>query len=80
MNHFKVLEFLNPNKQRPVSVVAGMIVGFDYNKPTECNVLYTAGGHIFPVAESLDEIKEKIESLNVPSGQGEKNVSTKQTV
>lgn len=73
MNHFKCIQFMNPNKQRPVELIAGMIVGFDYNAPTACNVIYSAGGHVFPVAESLEEIRAKIESLNSPTdGQGEK--------
>lgn len=75
MNPYRVLEFTNANKKRPVRIVAGMIVAFDYNTPTECNVIYSAGGVIIPVEESLDEIQAKLESINGPEGQGEVNAT-----
>lgn len=71
MNNFIMLEFFNPIKKRPVHVRAGAIAGFDYDGANKVNIIYTPGG-VFPVQETLEEIKSKIEQLNMPSGQGDK--------
>lgn len=69
MSNFTMLEFFNPLKKRPVWIRAVSIHGFDYDGANNVNVIYTPGG-IFPVQESIDEIKAK---LNALSGQGDKN-------
>jgi hypothetical protein len=80
MNQFKILTFMNPIKKRIVGIRAGAIAGFDYDGVNKCNVIYTPGG-VFPVEESLEEIKTKIEQLNGPVGQENKtDVTTTATV
>ncbi len=69
MNNFKVLEFFNPIKQRVVHIRAGAIAGWDYDGANKVNIIYTPGG-VFPVQETLDEIKIKVEQLNSPQGKG----------
>ncbi len=69
MNEFKVIEFHNPIKNRPVHIRAGAIAGYDYDGANKVNIIYTPGG-VFPVQETLEEIKIKIEQLNRPQGEG----------
>lgn len=74
MQHYRRLVFQHANLKRPVHIVAGTIAGYHWSEPTQCNVIYTTAG-IFPVEESLEEIDQKIESLNGPEAQGEANGS-----
>lgn len=71
MNNFLFLEFLNPIKQRPVYIRAVSIHGFDYDGANKVNVIYTPGG-IFPVQESVDEIKAKLAALNLTPDKAQK--------
>lgn len=71
MNQFRMLEFFNPIKKRPVHIRSGAIAGYDYDGANKVNIIYTPGG-VFPVQETLEEIKAKIEVLNRPEGQGDK--------
>ena len=68
VNGFKMLEFTNPIKKQPVFIRAGAIAGYEYYQANKVNVIYTPGG-VFPVEESLEEIKRRIEQLNGPEGQ-----------
>ena len=70
MNQFILLEFFNPIKKRPVFIRAGAIAGADYDGANKVNIIYTPGG-VFPVQETLEEIKMKIEQLNAQTGQGD---------
>lgn len=70
MNNFVILEFYNPIKNRSVHIRSGAIAGFDYDGANKVNVIYTPGG-VFPVQETLEEIKAKLENLNnSPLGKG----------
>lgn len=73
--HYVPVEFMHANLKRPVFVIAGTASMFHYHEPTKSNVIYTTGG-IIPVMESLEVIQAKFMSLNGPSGQGGKNVTT----
>lgn len=63
-NYFTVLTFTHANLKRPVEVVAGTISFYLYSDKAKANCIFTTGGNIIPVEESLETLKEKIQNLN----------------
>lgn len=60
MSPYDSLKFTHANLKRDVFIVRGQIVAYHYSDANKSNVVYAAGGAIFPVLESLEEIKIKL--------------------
>ena len=62
--HYKVVAFTHANLKRPVNVVAGTLSYFLWSDQVKAMIIFKTGGGQFPVSETEDEIKEKINQLS----------------
>jgi hypothetical protein len=72
VNYYHTIELTHANTQKPLRIVVGTGLPFGWYEPAKANVVFTAAG-IFPVKETLEEISKKIDSINSPTGQENKN-------
>lgn len=58
-DRYKIITLTHANLKRPVELLLGAIAGWHYSETYKATNVYTVGG-IFPVAESIDNIKQAI--------------------
>ncbi len=75
----RVITLTHANLKRPLYVLPANIGAFHWNEATACVIIYTGKEIIFPVLESVEEIKAMIEQQNAPQGQGATDVNKQPT-
>jgi len=60
MSPYDSLLFTHNNLNREVRILRGQIIAYHYSEAQKSVVIYAAGGAIFPVKESLDDIQALI--------------------
>ncbi len=66
--HYQVLVFTHANLKRPVHVVAGTISHYLYSETAKATALYTTGGGIIAVQETVEDIDQRLKTLNLKGG------------
>jgi hypothetical protein len=59
----KLLTFTHANLNTPIEVVAGQVFSYYYSNSHKCVLLLAVGGAMIPVAESMEEVREKMQNL-----------------
>lgn len=67
MTHYTSLELKHANLNRPVFILLGTIAGYHWSDASKSTHVYTTGG-VFPVAESPEEVRNKINKLSHKEG------------
>ena len=60
MSPYDSIKFQHANLNREVRILRGQIVAYHYSEAQKSTVIYAAGGALFPVKESLDEVQALI--------------------
>jgi hypothetical protein len=61
---YDIITVTHANRKAPLKLVVGTIVGFEYSDAAKSNIIYSAGGVMFPVLETLEEIEGLLKALN----------------
>lgn len=57
-----LLSFTHANLHTPIEVIKEQIFSFYYSQSHKCVLLLAAGGAMIPVAESMEQVRVKVES------------------
>jgi len=62
MSPYDSLSFMHVNLHREVRILRGQILAYHFSAANESVLIYTAGGALFPVKETLEEVERIISS------------------